>query len=140
MHEIFDGASKTFGLLNNADLVFPTIEDESGQKVQLTHSLYGKLLESSDRRVRRDTFNAFYSVYEQFKNTMASVLSTQIKTNNYHAKVRRFESARAAALFQNNIPESVYDTLLGTVENRLDLLHRYVSLRKDLLGVDDLES
>lgn len=137
--EVFNGAPKTFELLNNADLVFPSIEDENGQTIQLTHSLYGKLLESSDRRVRRDTFKAFYSVYEQFKNTMASVLSTQIKTNNYQAKVRNFESARAAALFQNNIPESVYDTLLTTVENRLDLLHRYVNLRKDLLSVDDLE-
>jgi len=137
--EIFDGANKTFGLLNNADLVFPAIEDENGQQIQLTHSLYGKLLESSDRRVRQDTFKAFYSVYDQFKNTMASVLSTQIKTNNYKAKVRRFNSAREAALFRNNIPESVYDTLLSTVENRLSLLHRYVALRKELLKVDNLE-
>lgn len=137
--EIFDGANKTFGLLNNADLVFPAIEDENGQQIQLTHSLYGKMLESSDRRVRQDTFKAFYSVYDQFKNTMASVLSTQIKTNNYKAKVRRFNSAREAALFRNNIPESVYDTLLSTVENRLSLLHRYVALRKELLKVDNLE-
>ncbi len=137
--EIFDGATKTFGLLNNADLVFPSVEDETGQMIQLTHSLYGKLLESSDRRIRKETFQGFYSVYDQFKNTMASVLSTQIKTNNFQAKVRRFKSAREAALFQNNIPESVYDTLLETVENRLALLHRYVNLRKDLLGVSDLE-
>lgn len=137
--EIFDGAMKTFGLLNNADLVFPSVQDETGQTIQLTHSLYGKLLESSDRRVRQETFQGFYTVYDQFKNTMASVLSTQIKTNNFQAKVRRFKSAREAALFQNNIPESVYDTLLETVENRLDLLHRYVNLRKNLLGVTDLE-
>lgn len=137
--EIFDGANKTFGLLNNADLVFPAIEDENGQQIQLTHSLYGKMLESSDRRVRQDTFKAFYNVYDQFKNTMASVLSTQIKTNNYKAKVRRFNSAREAALFRNNIPESVYDTLLSTVESRLSLLHRYVALRKELLKVDNLE-
>lgn len=137
--EIFSASNKTFGLLNNADLEFPTIQDEEGNDVQLTHSLYGKLLESSDRRVRKDTFTGFYSVYNQFKNTMASILSTTIKTNNFQAKVRRYASARESSLFRNNIPESVYETLLDTVGNRLDLLHRYVSLRKDLLGVEQLE-
>lgn len=137
--EVFQGASNTFGLLNNADLVFPTITDEEGKEVQLTHSLYSKLLESSDRRVRKDTFEKFYSVYDQFKNTMASILSTNIKVNNYDAKVHKFESARQAALFTNNIPESVYDTLVDTVNKRLDLLHRYVGLRKELLGLEDLE-
>ncbi|WIK67619.1 oligoendopeptidase F [Globicatella sanguinis] len=137
--EVFQGASNTFGLLNNADLVFPTIKDEEGKEVQLTHSLYSKFLESSDRRVRKETFEKFYSVYDQFKNTMASILSTSIKVNNYDAKVHKFESARQAALFTNNIPESVYDTLVDTVNKRLDLLHRYVGLRKELLGLEDLE-
>ena len=137
--EVFQGASNTFGLLNNADLVFPTITDEEGKEVQLTHSLYSKFLESSDRRVRKETFEKFYSVYDQFKNTMASILSTNIKVNNYDAKVHKFESARQAALFTNNIPESVYDTLVDTVNKRLDLLHRYVGLRKELLSLEDLE-
>lgn len=137
--EVFQGASNTFGVLNNADLVFPTITDEEGKEVQLTHSLYSKFLESSDRRVRKETFEKFYSVYDQFKNTMASILSTNIKVNNYDAKVHKFESARQAALFTNNIPESVYDTLVDTVNKRLDLLHRYVGLRKELLGLEDLE-
>lgn len=137
--EVFQGASNTFGLLNNADLVFPTITDEEGKEVQLTHSLYSKFLESSDRRVRKQTFEKFYSVYDQFKNTMASILSTNIKVNNYDAKVHKFESARQAALFTNNIPESVYDTLVDTVNKRLDLLHRYVGLRKELLSLEDLE-
>ena len=119
--EVFQGASNTFGLLNNADLVFPTIKDEEGKEVQLTHSLYSIFLESSDRRVRKETFEKFYSVYDQFKNTMASILSTNIKVNNYDAKVHKFESARQAALFTNNIPESVYDTLVDTVNKRLDL-------------------
>ncbi|MBK0347778.1 oligoendopeptidase F [Aerococcaceae bacterium zg-ZJ1578] len=137
--EIFQGASSTFSLLNNADLVFPEIEDENGNKVQLSHSLYGKLLESSNRRVRKDTFEQFYSVYNQFKNTMASVLSNNIKVNNFNAKVRGFNSARHAALFNNNVPESVYDTLLDTVGKRLNLLHRYTALRQQLLGIDDLQ-
>lgn len=137
--EVFQGSSNTFGMLNNADLVFPEITNEAGEKVQLTHSLYGKFLESSDRRVRKETFEKFYSVYDQFKNTMASILSNNIKVNNYQAKVHKFESARQAALFTNNVPESVYDTLLNTVGDRLSLLHRYVALRKDLLNVEQLE-
>ncbi|SDI21930.1 oligoendopeptidase F [Dolosicoccus paucivorans] len=137
--EIFGSPSTTFGMLNNADLKFPEIEDEEGNKVQLTHSVYGKMLESSNRRVRKDTFEAFYSVYDQFKNTIASILNSEIKTNNYRAKVRKFDSARQASLFRNNIPEAVYDTLLNTVGERLELLHRYVNLRKELLNVEQLE-
>ena len=132
-------ASKTFGLLSDADLKFPTIKDEEGHDVELTHSVYGKLLESSDRRVRRDNFKAYYSVYDQFKNTFASLITGQMKLHNYQAKVRHFDSARQAALFENNIPESVYDTLIEAVHSRLDLLHRFVALRKKLLNVDDLE-
>ncbi|MGX7109242.1 oligoendopeptidase F [Facklamia miroungae] len=137
--EIFATPSKTFGLLTDADLKFPTIKDEEGHEVELTHSVYGKMLESSDRRVRREAFQQYYSVFEQFKNTYASLISSQMKAHNYQAKVRHFDSARQAALFQNNVPESVYDTLLEAVHSRLSLLHRYVALRKDLLGIDDLE-
>ncbi|HFI0464069.1 TPA: oligoendopeptidase F [Streptococcus suis] len=137
--EVFSGPSSTFGILNNADLTFPTIKDEAGKEVQLTHSLYGKLLESTDRRVRKDTFQAFYSVYDQFKNTFASTLSNHVKVGNFNAKARNFDSARQAALFENNVPEAVYDTLLAAVGDRLDLLHRYVNLRKDLLQLDTLE-
>ena len=138
-NDAFETASKTFGLLNNADLSFPTIHDENGQKIKLSHSIFGKMLESTNRRVRQEAFEAYYTVYEQFKNTFASLISGQVKLHNYLAKVRHFESARHAALFENNIPESVYDTLLEAVHSRLDLLHRYVSLRKDLLEVDQLE-
>lgn len=137
--EVLSAASKTFGVLNNADLSFPEVEDQKGEKIQLTHSIYGKLLESTNRRVRKDTFEKFYSVYDQYKNTMASLLSTNIKVDNFSAKVRNFNSAREAALFTNNIPESVYDTLLETVGEHLPSLHRYVALRKELLGIEDLE-
>ncbi|MBG9980871.1 oligoendopeptidase F [Facklamia sp. DSM 111018] len=138
-NDAFETASKTFSLLNNADLSFPTIQDENGQEVKLSHSIFGKMLESTDRRVRQETFKAYYTVYDQFKNTFASLISGQVKLHNYLAKVRHFESARHAALFENNIPESVYDTLLEAVHSRLNLLHRYVKMRKDLLEVDQLE-
>ncbi|ROY14741.1 oligoendopeptidase F [Enterococcus faecium] len=136
--EIFDASSDTFAVLNNADLVFPTIEGENGEIVQLSHGVYGQLLESTDRRVREAAFKGLYSVYEQFRNTFASTLSTHIKGHNFKAKVRNYSSAREASLSNNHIPESVYDTLVDVVNKHLPLLHRYMELRKRLLEVEKL--
>lgn len=136
--EIFEASSYTFAVLNNADLVFPTIEGENGEKVQLSHGVYGQLLESTDRSVREAAFKGLYSVYEQFRNTFASTLSTHIKGHNFKAKVRNYSSAREASLSNNHIPESVYDTLVAVVNKHLPLLHRYMELRKRLLEVEKL--
>ena len=136
--EIFEASSDTFAVLNNADLVFPTIEGENGEKVQLSHGVYGQLLESTDRSVREAAFKGLYSVYEQFRNTFASTLSTHIKGHNFKAKVRNYSSAREASLSNNHIPESVYDTLVSVVNKHLPLLHRYMELRKRLLEVEKL--
>ncbi|NOX14358.1 oligoendopeptidase F, partial [Shigella sonnei] len=84
--EIFGAAADTFSVLNNADLEFPVIEDEKGEKVQLSHGVYGQLLESTDRRVRKDAFEGLYKVYQQFARTFASTLSTNVKRHNYAAK------------------------------------------------------
>ncbi|EOH54964.1 oligoendopeptidase F [Enterococcus faecium EnGen0263] len=136
--EIFEASSDTFAVLNNADLVFPTIEGENGEKVQLSHGVYGQLLESTDRSVREAAFKGLYSVYEQFRNTFASTLNTHIKGHNFKAKVRNYSSAREASLSNNHIPESVYDTLVDVVNKHLPLLHRYMELRKRLLEVEKL--
>ena len=136
--EVLSSPSQTFGMLNNADLKFPTITDENGQKVELTHGRYVSFLESSDRRVRKDAFNALYDTYGKFKNTFASTLSGQVKRNVFNARVRNYQSAREAALSRNHIPETVYDQLVETINKHLPLLHRYVSLRKKVLGVDEL--
>lgn len=136
--EIFGAASNTFAVLNNADLVFPVITDSQGEQIQLSHGVYGQLMESTDRTVRQAAYQGLYQVYEQFRNTFAQTLSTNVKTHNYRAKVRHFDSARAAALSGNHIPESVYDTLVAVVNQNLPLLHRYVALRKRLLGLEEL--
>lgn len=136
--EIFGAASNTFAVLNNADLVFPVITDSQGEQIQLSHGVYGQLMESTDRTVRQAAYEGLYQVYEQFRNTFAQTLSTNVKTHNYRAKVRHFNSARAAALSGNHIPESVYDTLVDVVNQNLPLLHRYVALRKRLLGLEEL--
>lgn len=136
--EIFGSSADTFSVMNNADLKFPVVKNEAGENVQLTHGIYGQLLESTDRNVREQAFKALYSVYHQFRNTFASTLSTHVKSHNYKAKVRGYSSARAAALSSNHIPEDVYETLTLVVNQYLPLLHRYVELRKELLGLDEL--
>lgn len=136
--EVFAASSSTFGMLNNADLEFPSIKDEEGNEVQVTHGRYTRFLESEDRRVRQDAFAAVYDTYGKFRNTFSSTLSGQVKKDNFNAKVRNYESARHAALSNNSIPESVYENLVSTINKNLPLLHRYVKLRKKVLGVDEL--
>src|SRR5690606_20083330 len=133
--EALSTGSQTFGMLNNADLKFPSIKNEDGEEVDLTHGRYVGFLESKDRRVREDAFNAMYDTYGQFKNTFASTLGGTVKAHNFDAKVHHYESARQAALDNNNIPEQVYDNLVEAVNERLPLLHRYAKLRKEVLGV-----
>lgn len=136
--ELFSAPSRTFSVLNNADLEFPNVKDEDGNEVKLTHGLFGKLMESSNREVREEAFKTLYKTYEGLKNTFATTLSTHVKSHNYQARVRNYSSAREAALSGNQIPEKVYDTLLEVVNDHLPLLHRYVDLRKKLLDVDQL--
>lgn len=136
--EFLDASSDTFEILNNADLKFPEILDENDKKVQISHGLYGKLMESTNRRVRKEAFEKLYEVYNQFQHTTASTLSNHVKYHNFNAKVRNYSSARDAALSQNKIPEEVYDNLIEVVNDKLPLLHRYVALRKRLLKVDEL--
>src|SRR5699024_3738531 len=81
--EIMESPGSTFSVLNNADLAFPTIDDENGEKVQLSHGVYGQMMESTNRRVREDAFKGVYSIYKQFQNTFATTLTTNVKTNNY---------------------------------------------------------
>ncbi|MBP3041524.1 oligoendopeptidase F [Bacillaceae bacterium Marseille-Q3522] len=136
--EVMAASGNTFGMLNNADLVFPEITDENGEKSEVTHGRYIRFLESANRQVRHDAFHAVYSTYGKFRNTFASTLSGQVKKDNFNARVRHYNSARHAALANNNIPESVYDNLVSTVNNHLPLMHRYVALRKKVLGLDEL--
>lgn len=136
--EIFGAASETFGILDNADLLFPVVNDDNGQEVELTHGNFISLMESSNRQTRKSTYEAMYGTYEQFQHTYAKTLQTNIKVHNYDARVHKYSSAREAALAANFIPEAVYDTLIEAVHNHLPLLQRYVKLRQKILGLDDL--
>lgn len=133
-----ENASNTFGMLNNADLTFPTIKNEQGEDVELTHGRYIGFLESKDRNVRETAFKAMYDTYGKFKNTFASTLIGNVKKDNFYAKIRKYDSARQEALDNNNIPEQVYDNLVEAVNEKLPLLHRYTALRKKVLELDEL--
>ncbi|MBC2194939.1 oligoendopeptidase F [Listeria booriae] len=136
--EVLGNASRTYSILNNADMKFPEIEDEDGNKVEITHGRYGKMMEGKNRDVRKAAFKGMYSSYDNLKNTIATTLTGQVKKGNFYAKVHGFESARHRALFGNHIPEAVYDALVEAVNDQLPLLQRYVGLRKELLGLDEL--
>lgn len=136
--EPISNASETFSMLNNADLTFPTIKNENDEEVDLTHGRYIGFMESTDRNVRKQAFKAMYDTYGKFQHTFASTLTGNVKTNNFIAKIRNYDSARQAALDSNNIPEQVYDNLVEAVNEKLPLLHRYAALRKQVLELDEV--
>lgn len=135
------GASRaTFNILDNSDIQFGVVQDEKGNDVQLSNGVYGRLLESTNRAVREAAFKGLYKAYGDLRNTFAGTLSGNIKAHNFSAKAHHFEDARAAAMANNHIPAQVFDTLVEQVNQHLDLLHRYVALRKKVLKVDQLHS
>jgi len=136
--EIAQAPEAIFAMFNNADISFPIIEDEDNNKVQITHGRFIAFLESPDPRVRRDAFKGLYSTYEANKNTLAATFSANIKQYGFFAKMRNFSTPIEAALSPRHIPLSVYDNLITTVHDNLTYMHDYVSLRKDLLGLDEL--
>ena len=127
-----------YSMFKDADLVFPEITNEKGEKVRITHSNYVPFLESSDRRVRKEAFEGLYSVYRQFQNTTAATLNAQMKQLQFHAKVRKYGSTLEASLSETEVPVSVYHNLIEAVSNQLPAMHRYVELRKKVLKVDEL--
>lgn len=136
--DLAQGPENIFGILINADLSFPTIEDEKKEEVRVTHGRYKKFMQNKDRRVRKDAFNALYSKYDEFSNTFASILNASVKGNIFYAKARNYNSALEAALHDENVPVDVYNNLISTVRDNIDAMYQYVSLRKKVLGFDNL--
>lgn len=136
--EVCQNPEQTFSMFNNADIQFPEILDENGEKVRISHGRFVRLLESADRRVRKDTFEQYYKTYAQFINTVASIYSGQVKQQIFRARARKYNSTLEAAVDANNVSPKVYENLVKTVNANMDKMHRYVSLRKKCLGVDEL--
>lgn len=136
--EMAGAANSAFRQLLDADMKFGTVKDEKGREVELGNATFGKLLVSPDRKVRK---NAFHQYYEQFKgheNTLAATLNGSIQKDVYYAKVRGFESARAGALFPDNVPASVYDNLIASVRKNLPAVHHYYDVRRRKMKLKDI--
>lgn len=136
--ELANAPQNIFTMLNDADMKFPSIKNSDGKEMELTKGRYTTFLENPDRIVRKNAFETFYATYLKQKNTIAATYNASVKSDNFFAKARKYNSAREAALEDDAIPLSVYDRLIETVHEYLPLMHRYVSIRKKLLGVDEL--
>lgn len=136
--ELGQAPSNIFSMFNNADIRFPQVAGEDGEPRELTLGTYISCQESRDRTLRKNSFEALYSVYEQFQNTLASTYYANAKQADFFAKERRYANAMEAALDGSAIPVSVYQNLVQTINDRLPAMHRYVKLRKRLLGVEEL--
>lgn len=139
LSEVTAATNDIFKMLNNADLSFGTVVDEDGDTVSLTHGNYIMFMESHDREVRKAAFTNMYEAYKALINTIATTYNYNTKNDVVSARIRKYDSARQAALSAGNIPEEVYDNLISVVHEYLPVLHRYIELRKKLLGVDELK-
>lgn len=127
-----------FSAMNNADIRFGEITDENGEKTELTHGRYGVFLESAERRVRKEAYDAMYKQYKAFKNTFASMYAGNVKSDLFYARARGFASSRAMKLSDSFIPEEIYDSLIENVEKGLPELSEYLELRKERLSLPKL--
>lgn len=130
--------NEIFSKFNNADVKFGTILDEDGNEVELTNGRYSVFMESNDRSVRENAFKALYCQYGNYKNTLAATYYANVKQACFYAKARKYDSTLQMYLSGSFIPEKVYHNLIETVHKNLDKMHAYVSLRKQVLGVDEL--
>ncbi|MBO7357800.1 MAG: oligoendopeptidase F family protein, partial [Lachnospiraceae bacterium] len=131
-------AEDTYGILDNANMIYPEIKDENGEEVRITTGRFIPFLESADRRVREDAFKNYYETYKQFINTYASLYNGQVKQQCFYTKARKYASNLERAVSNNEVPTVVYHNLINTVNKNVDKLHRYVRLRKKLLNLPEL--
>ena len=137
-NELADLPYEGFATLGNADLKFPEITNEKGEKIQITNGRFVPLEESKDRRVRKEVFEKYYETFGSFKNTWATLYAGQVKQLMFYARARKYSSTLEAAVDGNNVSPEVYKNLVEAVNDNLDKMHRYVRLRKKLLELDEL--
>lgn len=136
--DVARGASDAFGALDNADLRFGLVTDEDGNEFELTKARHGLLLRSPDRATRQRSYEAFTGSYLAHKHTLAAMHSASVRNDVFYARARNHDTAREAALFSNNVPTTVYDTLVASVRAASPVFERYLDLRRKLLGLNDL--
>ncbi len=138
MGEALSSPSKTFGLINNADIKFGKVTSNNGEKVELTRGMYSKLIEDEDRKKRKEAYKAYYKPYLQMKNSIASTLSASIKNNVTVSKIRHYNSSLEKSLFSDMVPKEVYDNLIETTRKNIYTLHQYTDIRREKLGIETL--
>ena len=130
--------SNIYSMFNNADVRFPSITDVEGNRIQITHGNFTNLLRDKDRSLRKQVFRGVYDTYRKNGNTITAIFNSHLKQERFNAKMINYPSVRAIHLDDGNIPESVYDNLIESVHKHLPALHRYMAIRKQLLGVEEL--
>ena len=136
--QVTSAPGETASAFRNADLRFPDIKDAEGNSLKVTQGSYIPLMESPDRNVRKAAFESLYHTFESFKNTSAAFLDSHVKGLIFRAQARNYETTLHAALDRTEVPVSVYHNLIGAVRDNLHYLHKYVGLRKKLMGIDEL--
>ena len=133
----FGNDEQTYGYLTDSDMTFGTIKNEDNKEVELTDTNYSIYIKSKDRRVRKEAFDALYNHYKQFKNTITSTFDGSIKQSVSIAKLRKYNSAFESSLFKDEISIDVYNTLVNTIHENLNIFHKYYDLKKKVLNLDE---
>lgn len=138
--EPFSGPSTSTSMLVNADFKFAPAQDSKGKKIEITQSnFYSTLLEHPDRKVRQTAFNNYHDKHIEFKNTLATNLSSSISANVFNMRARKFDTTLSASLFNNNVPEEVFHNLINTFKKKLPVWHRYFEIKRKALKVKDFQ-
>lgn len=130
--------STIYDMLTDADLRFPEIEDENGEKVRLTYANYIPFVMNRDRRVRKDAFDALYSTYKSFSATIPAVYAASVQKDVFYSRAKKYESVLEGALYPDNVPVSVYDNLILAVNEHLPMLQKFAALNGKLNGIDKM--
>lgn len=132
-----NNSSETYELLTDSDMKFGKILDENNEEVELTESNYSVFLHSKDRRVRKEAFNKILTTYGEYKNTISSTFAGNVDTLTTLAKLKKYDSSLEASLFSDNVDKEVYNNLIKTVKDNLNVLYKYFKLKKDFLKLDE---
>jgi len=129
---------QAFGAINNADFKFGSVADSTGKMQELTHGSYGLYIREHDRTLRKNSFQRLHDQFNKYENSLCELLSGQVQNHFFNARARRYSNCLEAALFPNKIDTSVYKALIQAVKDHIHHLHRYMTLRKRILNVDEL--
>ncbi|KDE58748.1 oligopeptidase PepB [Halostagnicola sp. A56] len=139
LSEVTGATGEVYNMLSNADMSFPTLEDPDGDAVEITQSNFTNLLKRPDREFRRRVYEGYFDEWEAVRNTVAASYKNSVKADVKTAQARNYDTAREAALDGPNVPVQVYDTLVDSVDDNLDKLHRHAELKREALDVDELQ-